>query len=111
MILYISGVKPILEFSLSLTGLIIASPVFVVVTVLLAFANNGKPFFFQHRPGKNGRVFRIVKFKTMNDKCDATGNLLPDAGRLTPMYGFARSAFYSRGNHFQLQYLCLTSGS
>lgn len=73
--------KPLLDFLLSLTGLILALPVFAVVTVLLAIANKGKPFFFQHRPGKNGRIFHIVKFKTMNDKCDDVGNLFPDKDR------------------------------
>ena len=82
--------KPLLDFLLSLIGLLLASPVFVVVTVLLAIANNGKPFFFQLRPGKNGRVFRIIKFKTMNDKHDVTGKLLPDAQRLTPVGSFVR---------------------
>jgi lipopolysaccharide/colanic/teichoic acid biosynthesis glycosyltransferase len=84
--------KPFLDFLLSLIGLILASPVFVVVTVLLAIANNGKPFFFQLRPGKNGQIFRIVKFKTMNDKCDASGKLLSDAQRLTPIGNFVRKS-------------------
>jgi lipopolysaccharide/colanic/teichoic acid biosynthesis glycosyltransferase len=56
----------------------------------LAFANNGKPFFFQKRPGKNERIFKIVKFKSMNDKKDANGNLLSDAERLTRMGAFVR---------------------
>lgn len=76
--------KPFCDFALSLAGLLVASPVFLAVTILLAVANNGSPFFVQQRPGKNGRIFRIVKFKTMNDRCDASGNLLPDADRLTP---------------------------
>ncbi|PJA06310.1 MAG: lipid carrier--UDP-N-acetylgalactosaminyltransferase, partial [Flavobacteriales bacterium CG_4_10_14_0_2_um_filter_35_18] len=53
-------------------------------------ANNGKPFFFQLRPGKNGKIFKIVKFKTMNDKKDHEGNLLPDAKRLTKIGSFVR---------------------
>lgn len=61
-----------------------------MVTVGLYFANNGKPFFFQTRPGKNARLFRIIKFKTMNDKKDAQGGLLPDAERLTKIGGFVR---------------------
>lgn len=75
---------------LSFTGLVFASPVFVAVTLLLAMANRGKPFFVQPRPGRYGRIFRIVKFKTMNDKRDESGNLLPDARRLTPIGKFVR---------------------
>lgn len=82
--------KRIADFSLSLTGLVLASPILLIVTILLAFANQGKPFFYQLRPGKNGRIFRIVKFKTMNDKRDEAGNLLPDAQRLTPVGRFVR---------------------
>lgn len=82
--------KRLIDILLSFIGLVAASPVFVVVTLLLAFANQGKPFFFQLRPGRNGRIFRIVKFKTMNDKRDDEGNLLPDAQRLTPVGGFVR---------------------
>lgn len=82
--------KRFLDLLLSFTGLVIASPVFLLVTILLAIANNGKPFFFQLRPGKHGRIFRIVKFKTMNDRCDASGKLLPDAQRLTPIGSFVR---------------------
>jgi lipopolysaccharide/colanic/teichoic acid biosynthesis glycosyltransferase len=61
-----------------------------VVTVLLFFANNGKPFFFQRRPGKNGRIFLLMKFKTMNDRKDANGQLLPDEQRLTRVGKFIR---------------------
>ncbi|WP_299581797.1 sugar transferase [uncultured Sunxiuqinia sp.] len=75
--------KPLLDFLLSLTALLVLSPVLLVLTLLLALANGGQPFFFQTRPGKGGQLFRIVKFKTMNDKTDADGNLLPDAERLT----------------------------
>ena len=77
--------KHLIDFTFALMGLIILSPVLGVLCLLLAIANNGKPFFFQARPGKNGRIFRIVKFKTMNDRRDASGNLLPDADRLTPV--------------------------
>jgi len=88
---YKSGFKRVLDFFLSLAVLLVASPVLVVVTFLLAIANNGKPFFFQPRPGKNGRIFRIVKFKTMNDRRDAAGDLLPDAERLTAIGKIVRS--------------------
>jgi len=73
--LYKSVLKRVLDFFLNLIGLLIASPVLFMVTLLLAIANNGKPFFFQYRPGKNGRIFSIVKFKTMNDRRDSSGNL------------------------------------
>jgi len=91
---YKSVFKRLLDFFLSLTVLLVASPVLVVVTFLLAIANNGKPFFFQHRPGKNGRIFSIVKFKTMNDRRDAAGNLLPDTERLTKIGKIVRSTSF-----------------
>ena len=65
-------------------------PVFIVITAWLYFTNNGKPFFFQRRPGKGERIFTIIKFKTMNDKRDAAGELLPDAKRLTAVGRFVR---------------------
>lgn len=82
--------KRVLDFSLSLVGLVILSPIFILVTILLFFSNNGKPFFFQKRPGRNERVFYIVKFKTMNDGKDIHGNLLPDSKRLTTVGKFVR---------------------
>lgn len=71
-------------------GLLILSPVFIFVLITLTIANGGKPFFVQARPGKGGRIFKIIKFKTMNDKKDASGRLLPDADRLTFMGAFVR---------------------
>lgn len=88
--MYKNFFKRILDFVMSLLGLIILSPVFVIVTVALFVANDGKPFFFQSRPGKNERVFKIIKFKTMNDKADHKGDLLPDADRLTKVGHFVR---------------------
>lgn len=82
--------KRFIDFGIALIGLIILSPVFIVVTIGLYFANNGKPFFFQARPGLNERIFKIIKFKTMNDKKDTNGNLLPDAERLTSIGAFVR---------------------
>lgn len=82
--------KRLIDFFVSLTGFIILLPVFIILTILLAIANNGKPFFFQQRPGKNEKVFRVIKFKTMNDKRDKDGNLLPDAERLTTIGKFVR---------------------
>jgi undecaprenyl phosphate N,N'-diacetylbacillosamine 1-phosphate transferase len=75
--------KPLLDILAAWIGLVVLSPVLIVVTVSLFIANNGKPFFFQLRPGKNGKIFRIVKFRTMNDKKDPEGKLLSDAERLT----------------------------
>lgn len=82
--------KPLLDFLAALIGLILLSPVFIVVMIGLAIANNGKPFFFQRRPGKNEKIFSIVKFKTMNDKTDSEGKRLPDAKRLTKIGKFVR---------------------
>nr|WP_315212124.1 sugar transferase [uncultured Flavobacterium sp.] len=82
--------KRIFDFLFALLGLVVLSPLLVIVTVALYFANQGKPFFFQLRPGLNGTIFKIIKFKTMNDKKDVTGNLLPDAERLTKMGSFVR---------------------
>jgi undecaprenyl phosphate N,N'-diacetylbacillosamine 1-phosphate transferase len=82
--------KRLIDFLIALIGLILLSPVFIVVTVLLYFANQGKPFFVQARPGLNEKIFNIIKFKTMNDKKDAQGNYLPDSERLTPIGSFIR---------------------
>lgn len=82
--------KRILDLLLSAVGLIFLSPIFLIVTFGLFFANDGKPFFFQLRPGKNGKIFRIIKFKTMTDKKDLDGNLLSDGERLTKMGTFVR---------------------
>ena len=75
--------KPLLDFVLSFLGLIISSPIFLIVFIALLFANRGKVFFLQNRPGKNDEIFKIIKFRTMNDNRDAHGNLLPDEERLT----------------------------
>ena len=84
--------KRVLDFSISLIALIIISPILLVVTVWLHFANKGAgAFFFQERPGKDGKIFKVIKFKTMTDERDADGNLLPDAQRLTKVGRFVRS--------------------
>ncbi|MCA4782192.1 sugar transferase [Empedobacter stercoris] len=88
--MYKNYLKRFLDFTIALIGLICLSPVFMVVTIGLYFANQGKPFFFQARPGLNEKIFKIIKFKTMNDKKDAQGNLLSDAERLTPIGAFVR---------------------
>ncbi|WP_339838356.1 sugar transferase [uncultured Flavobacterium sp.] len=88
--MYKSFFKRILDFIAALIGFILLSPVFIIVMVGLFFANHGKPFFFQTRPGKNERLFNIIKFKTMNDKKDPLGQLLSDSERLTPIGAFVR---------------------
>ncbi|EFK59776.1 sugar transferase [Sphingobacterium spiritivorum] len=82
--------KRLLDIIVSVAVLLLASPVFFIVLISLFIANQGKPFFIQERPGKNEKLFRIIKFKTMNDKKDEEGNLLPDAKRLTKVGGFVR---------------------
>ena len=88
--MYQSIVKPIFDFFCAFFGFVLLLPIFLVVTFLLFIANGGKPFFFQLRPGKNGKIFKIIKFKTMNDKKDKEGNLLSDAERLTKVGSFVR---------------------
>ena len=88
--MYNKYLKPVFDFSASLVALLVFLPMFILITVVLYFANNGKPFFFLLRPGKNGKIFKIVKFKTMIDAKDVNGNLLPDAERLTTIGTFVR---------------------
>ncbi|SMP15510.1 sugar transferase [Chryseobacterium profundimaris] len=88
--MYKSFLKRFFDFIIAFLGLVILSPVFIIVTIGLIFANEGKPFFFQSRPGLNEKIFKIIKFKTMNDKKDADGNLLPDSDRLTAIGSFVR---------------------
>lgn len=88
--LYIGIVKPLADFSVALIVFVVFSPLFIVLVLLLIVANDGKPFFFQPRPGKREKIFKVVKFKTMNDKKDKDGNLLSDAERLTPVGAFIR---------------------
>ncbi len=89
---YKNFIKRALGFTLALIAIIVLSPLLLVVTVWLHFANKGAgAFFFQERPGKDGKIFKIVKYKTMNDERDADGKLLPDADRLTKVGRFVRS--------------------
>jgi lipopolysaccharide/colanic/teichoic acid biosynthesis glycosyltransferase len=88
--MYKTVFKRLLDFILALIGLVVLSPVIIFVTIALFFANNGKPFFIQKRPGKQGRIFNIIKFKTMNDAKDAQGHLLNDAQRLTTVGKWVR---------------------
>ena len=84
--------KRFFDILISFTALVCLSPVLVVVTIWLHFANKGAgAFFLQERPGKNAKIFKIIKYKTMTDERDAYGNLLPDAERLTKVGRFVRS--------------------
>ena len=84
--------KRFLDFWISFVILVLISPILLVVTVWLHFANKGAgAFFLQERPGKDGKIFKVIKYKTMTDERDANGNLLPDAERLTSVGRFVRS--------------------
>lgn len=90
--MYKHFLKRFFDFWIALIGLICLSPILLVVIVLLRYANKGAGvFFFQERPGKNTKIFKMVKFKTMTDERDANGNLLPDGDRLTKVGKFVRS--------------------
>lgn len=82
--MYKSIVKPLADIIVAVLFLLLLSPVLVIVYIGLAIVNKGKPFFYQQRPGKNEKLFRIIKFKTMTDAREQNGMLLPDADRLTP---------------------------
>ena len=88
--MYRNYIKRIIDFLASFFGFVILFPLFLVITIFLFFANDGKPFFFQRRPGKNGKIFMLIKLKTMNDRKDERGNLLPDDKRLTSIGKFVR---------------------
>ncbi len=81
--MYVKFFKPIIDFLISLLLLIILSPIILLIILLLLFANKCKVFFIQKRPGKDEKIFKLIKFKTMNDKKDKDGNLLSDEERLT----------------------------
>ena len=84
--------KRFFDFCIALVALIVISPILLVITIWLHFANTGAgAFFFQERPGKDGKIFKVIKFKTMTDERDAEGNLLPDEQRLTKVGRFVRS--------------------
>ena len=84
--------KRVIDFTAALCGLIVISPILLVVTVWLHFANKGAgAFFTQERPGKNAKIFKVIKFKTMTDERNADGNLLPDEQRLTKVGRLVRS--------------------
>jgi lipopolysaccharide/colanic/teichoic acid biosynthesis glycosyltransferase len=84
--------KRFFDFTVSLACFIVLLPVFVVITVILHFANGGKSFFVQKRPGKDGQIFKVIKFKTMNDWKDSNGIHLPDYKRITKVGNFIRKS-------------------
>ena len=88
--MYKNTIKPIFDFTISLIFIIFLSPLFIIVLLMLTVINNGKPFFFQKRPGKDERIFKVIKFKTMTDKKDNHGKLLPDNERITKIGSFIR---------------------
>lgn len=90
--MYKNGIKRFLDFCIVLSVLLIIWPILLIITLWLHFANKGAgTFFTQERPGKNGKIFKVIKFKTMTDERDTNGNLLPDADRLTTVGKFVRS--------------------
>ncbi len=90
--MYKHFLKRVIDFCIALVVLVCISPILLVVTIWLHFANKGAgAFFLQERPGKDGKIFKVIKFKTMTDEKDADGNLLPDADRLTKVGNFVRS--------------------
>jgi undecaprenyl phosphate N,N'-diacetylbacillosamine 1-phosphate transferase len=88
---YSDSLKPVFDFVVSACVLLAFSPVILLLYVLLFYFNKGSVFFKQDRPGKNGHIFKLVKFKTMNDQKDAHGKLLPDADRITKIGKLVRS--------------------
>lgn len=89
--MYAKYIKRPLDFFLSLCAIIVLSPILLVLTVIGAIAMKGNPFFTQQRPGKNEKIFKLIKFRTMTCEKDKEGNLLPDEKRLTKYGKFLRS--------------------
>lgn len=90
--MYRNYIKRGLDFFISLFVIVCISPILLIITIWLHFANKGAgAFFFQERPGKDGKIFKVIKYKTMTDERDAEGNLLPDEARLTKVGKFVRS--------------------
>nr|WP_195806620.1 sugar transferase [Winogradskyella helgolandensis] len=88
--IYTKFIKRIFDFLAAFVGLLIISPIFIFLIISLFILNNGKPFFYQLRAGKNGKLFTIIKFKTMTDKTDQDGNLLPAMDRVTKVGSICR---------------------
>ena len=89
--MYAKYIKRLIDFSVSLLGVIVLSPVLVLLSIIGLFAMKGNPFFTQQRPGKNGKIFKLIKFRTMTCEKDKEGKLLPDEVRLTEYGKFLRS--------------------
>ncbi len=90
--MYLNYVKSFFDFIAAFIGLIILSPLIIAITILLFILNNGKPFYIQKRPGLHGKNFSIIKFKTMTDKKNSEGQLLPDFERTTVIGNLIRRA-------------------
>lgn len=88
--MYENYYKRLLDFLFASFGIVVLSPIFLATMVALYYSNEGKPFFIQERPGKDEKTFKLIKFKTMNDKKDSEGNLLPMGERITPLGAFLR---------------------
>lgn len=88
---YSNIIKPLADFLISLIALIFFLPFGLIILLFLAIANRGDVFFFQDRPGKHGKIFKVIKFKTMNNLKDSEGKLLPDSERITKVGKFVRS--------------------
>lgn len=90
--MYIKLLKPAIDFLFAIVAIVILSPVILSLSIVLLFVNKGRPFFSQPRPGLNGEIFRLVKFRTMVDRFDSEGKPLPDKQRTTKIGRFMRSA-------------------
>ena len=91
--MYAHFFKRLLDFLIALVSIVLLFPLLILIAVVLIFANDGAGvFFFQERPGLNGKLFKVIKFKTMNESLDAEGNLLPDLLRITKVGRFIRNA-------------------
>lgn len=91
MSIYRDFLKRIFDFTIALFGLLVLLPLFLIIYLIILFLTMNNPLFFQPRPGKDEKIFKIIKFKTMTDEKDSNGNLLPDIERLTKIGKFLRS--------------------
>ena len=89
--MYAKFFKRLIDFMLSLIAIILLSPILLILTILGAVKMKGNPFFTQDRPGKNEKIFKLIKFRTMTNEKDKNGELLPDEDRLIPYGKFLRS--------------------
>jgi lipopolysaccharide/colanic/teichoic acid biosynthesis glycosyltransferase len=88
---YYNYFKRLLDVCLASLAIVVFSPFFIILIIVLAIVNKGNPFFVQQRPGKNGKIFKLIKFKTLNDDIDGSGSLLPDDQRISRVGRFVRS--------------------